>query len=226
MAPSSTEQSFHNNLSQFRWARGVTDDSQPAQPTQPSNPFSRFYNAVAGDYVPLRSSEHSNEDEARFALSRWERLLGFGACLIGACVCFFFAFLGLPWLPVRPAKFVLAFSMGSLLVMVGFSVLIGPINHVKHLLSKERLPFSVIYFASLGLTLYFALGARSQLGTLLAGIVQVWSLTRRFPFVMLTPCFQVVSLVAYVLAYFPGGTQTLRFGGQIALRSAANLLPF
>ncbi|KAH0834003.1 ER-to-golgi vesicle protein transport Sft2 [Lanmaoa asiatica] len=198
MAPSSTEQSFRNNLSQFRWAQGVTDDSQQAQPTQPSNPFSRFYNAVAGDYVPLRSSERSNEEEAWFALSRWERLLGFGACLIGACVCFFFAFLGLPWLPVRPAKFALAFS---------FSVLIGPINHVKHLVSKERLPFSTIYFSSLGLTLYFALGAHSQLGSLLAGIVQV------------------VALVAYVLAYFPGGTQTLRFGGQIALRSASNLLP-
>jgi hypothetical protein len=38
-----------------------------------------------------------------------------------------------------------------------FSVLIGPINHVKHLLSAERLPFSAIYFSSLGLTLYFSL---------------------------------------------------------------------
>jgi hypothetical protein len=200
-----TEQSFRNHLSQFRWARGVTDDSQPAPP---ANPFARFYNAVAGDYVPLRSSERSNDDDAYLALSRWERLLGFGACLVGACVCFFFAFLGLPWLPIRPAKFALAFSMGSLLVMVGFSVLVGPINHITHLVSKERLPFSAIYFASLGLTLYFALGAHSQLGSLLAGIVQV------------------VALVAYVLAYFPGGTQTLRFGGQIALRSAGSLLPF
>jgi hypothetical protein len=101
-----TEQSFRNHLSQFRWARGVTDDSQPAPP---ANPFARFYNAVAGDYVPLRSSERSNDDDAYLALSRWERLLGFGACLVGACVCFFFAFLGLPWLPIRPAKFALAF---------------------------------------------------------------------------------------------------------------------
>ena len=69
----STEQSFRNNLSQFRWARGVTDDSQQAQPAQPSNPFSRFYNAVAGDYVPLRSTERSNEEEAWLALSRWDR---------------------------------------------------------------------------------------------------------------------------------------------------------
>lgn len=75
MAPdNSTEQNFRANLSQFRWARGNNDDSQP-QDSQGSgnNPFSRFYNAVGGGYIPLRSSERSNEDEAYFALSRWER---------------------------------------------------------------------------------------------------------------------------------------------------------
>ncbi|KAJ3503223.1 hypothetical protein NLJ89_g8529 [Agrocybe chaxingu] len=206
--PPPTEQSFRANLSQFRWARGNTNDSQPApQQSQPGNPFSRFYNAVAGDYIPLRSNDQSNEEEAWFALSRWERLLGFGGCLIGAAVCFFVAFLTLPLLAIRPAKFALSFSLGSLLVMFGFSVLIGPLNHMKHLISKERLPFSLIYFSSLGLTLYFSLGAHSYFGSLICGAVQV------------------VSLVAYVLAYFPGGTQTLRLGGSLALRGAGSLLP-
>ncbi|KAF7759782.1 hypothetical protein Agabi119p4_11477 [Agaricus bisporus var. burnettii] len=209
--PSSTpsaEQSFRANLSQFRWARGVTDDSQQTQANQPSgNPFSRFYTSIAGDYIPLRSSEQSNEDEAWFALSRWERLLGFIGCLIGAVVCFFVAFITLPLLAIRPEKFAIAFSLGSLLVMFGFSVLIGPINHIKHLVSKDRLPFSIVYLASLGLTLYFALGSHSYLGSLACGAVQV------------------VSLAAYVLAYFPGGTQTLRMGGSLALRGAGSLLP-
>jgi hypothetical protein len=77
MANSSAESNFRSNLSQFRWARGATDDSQPlgsqAQAGNSRNPFSRFYNAVGGAYVPLRSNEHSNEEEAYFALSRWER---------------------------------------------------------------------------------------------------------------------------------------------------------
>lgn len=74
MAPTpSAEQNFRTNLSQFRWARGTTDDSQSAQASSSGNPFSRFYNAIGGGYVPLRSSEHSNEEEAYFALSRWER---------------------------------------------------------------------------------------------------------------------------------------------------------
>ncbi|KAJ7682915.1 ER-to-golgi vesicle protein transport Sft2 [Mycena rosella] len=178
------ERVFRANLSQFRWARGVTDDSQPAAPltAQPAgNPFSRFYNAVAGDYIPLRSSERSNEEEAWFALSRWERLLGFGGCLIGAAVCFF------------PRKFALSFS---------FSVLIGPINHIKHLVSTERLPFTLVYFSSLGLTLYFAMGPHSYLGSL----------------VYLRPR-------SYVLAYFPGGSATLRLAGSTAFRSAGSLLP-
>lgn len=132
--PPSSEQNFRTNLSQFRWARGVTDDSQQTQqPLQSSNPFSRFYNAVAGDYIPLRSSERSNEEEAWFALSRWERyafnnpilpfsiththrLLGFGACLLGAAACFFVAFLSLPFLALNPAKFALAFRYAQILV--------------------------------------------------------------------------------------------------------------
>ncbi|KAK2465537.1 hypothetical protein APHAL10511_002429 [Amanita phalloides] len=195
------EQSFRASLSQFRWARGVTDEPQP------SNPFSRFYNAVAGDYIPLRSSDRNNQDDAWLALSRWERLLGFVACLIGAAVCFFVSFITLPFLALKPAKFALAFSLGSLLVMFGFSILIGPINHIKHLITAERLPFTLVYFGSLGLTLYFSLGPQSYFGSLICGVIQV------------------LALVAYVLAYFPGGTQTLRMGGQLALRGAGSLLP-
>ncbi|KAF8918328.1 ER-to-golgi vesicle protein transport Sft2 [Mucidula mucida] len=214
MPAPSNESNFRSNLSQFRWARGQTDDSQQQQPPQQqasANPFSRFYNAVAGDYVPLRSNERTNEEEAWFALSSWERLLGFGACLVGAAVCFFIAFLTLMrcfvLMGFRPSKFALAFSLGSLLVMFGFSVLIGPINHLKHLVSKERLPFTAVYFASLGLTLYFSLGLHSFLGSLISGVVQV------------------VALIAYVLAYFPGGTSTLLLGGQMAMRGASSLLP-
>lgn len=72
----STEQSFRTNLSQFRWARGNNNDSQSQadnNSSSGSNPFARFYNAVGGGYVPLRSSERSNEEEAYVALSRWDR---------------------------------------------------------------------------------------------------------------------------------------------------------
>lgn len=47
------------------------------------------------------------------------------------------------------------------LISCRFAVLIGPLNHLKHLFSKERIPFSCAYLASLGLTLYFSLGVGS-----------------------------------------------------------------
>ncbi len=47
--------------------------------------------------MPLRSNARSDEEEAYFALSRWERFLGFCACVVGGGVCFLVAFLTLPF---------------------------------------------------------------------------------------------------------------------------------
>lgn len=73
--------------------------------------------------------------------------------------------------------------------MLGFAILHGPLNRecaplgntghwwltadLKYVMSKERLPFTATYFGSLGLTLFFAIGLRSTIGTLVAAIVQV-----------------------------------------------------
>ena len=91
------QQSFRANLSQFRWARGTTDDSANAAPSSTTstttsngngNPFSRFYNAVAGDYMPLRSGAgEAQEEPGWFALSRWERCVLCVTPLVGYDVC-------------------------------------------------------------------------------------------------------------------------------------------
>ncbi|KAG8883770.1 protein transport protein sft2, partial [Tulasnella sp. 331] len=109
---------------------------------------------------------------------------------------------------IRPGKFALAFSLGSLLVMFGFAVLSGPINHLKHLAAPERLPFSVAYVGSLVATIYFSVGRTSYIGSIIGAIVQI------------------IALITYIAAYFPGGTQTIRFGGQMLLRGAGSALPF
>jgi hypothetical protein len=71
----------------------------------------------------------------------------------------------------------------------------------------------------------WGLQVRSWLGSLICGIVQV----REEQEAGVMSCSldsQVVALLSYVAAYFPGGTQTLRFGGQMAMRGAGSLLPF
>jgi len=286
MPPPSSEQSFRANLSQFRWARGTTDDSQPIQ--QPSNPFSRFYNTLAGDYIPLRSSERSNEDEAWFALSSWERSvppppphhrahLPQAARIRGMPDRRRGLFLRLlhdlapprhqvrpsspplrpsnplhtdppnsrspsgkpnppPFLTISPSAALEVCSSCSgpspfrplsqhphISPLDSFSVLIGPINHFKHLISTERLPFSVTYFASLALTLYFSLGVRPS--ALILPFSHTFYQPKSYLGSILSGAVQVVALVAYVLAYFPGGTQTIRLGGQLALRGAGSILP-
>ena len=122
-----------------------------------------------------------------------------------------------------------------------FSVLIGPINHIKHLVSRERLPFSIAYLGSLGLTLYFALGVCALyclLTTLLTKYhtatfvlrIAHWrcgsgTLYKAGGLSIFSHIIKILALVSYVMAYFPGGAQTLRFGGQMALRGAGSLLP-
>lgn len=202
-----TEANFRSQLSGFRWAQGRTDDSRPTN-TGPSSYLSTLSNSISG-YVPLRSNERTNEEEAYLSLSRWERFLGFLACLAGSAVCFFFSFIFLtpPILALKPQKFALAFSLGSLLFMCGFTILSGPVTHLKHIMSKERLPFSIAYFSSLGLTIYFSLGPKWLLPTLIVAIVQI------------------IALLTYLAAYFPGGVTTLRYGGSMILRGGASLLP-
>ncbi|TXT13714.1 hypothetical protein VHUM_01081 [Vanrija humicola] len=203
---------FHGQLAGFRWANSVQDDSAAAgsasaSSSQPAGVFGRTWNSLSG-YIPLRNEGNSAEEEAYFALSVGVVFLGFIACLLGGMACFGIAFLFLPLLAIKPRKFALAFTLGSCLFMVGFAILHGPWNHVKHIMSAERLPFSAAYFGSLALTLFFAIGIRSTIGTLIAAIVQVGA------------------LLTYLAAYFPGGVTTLRFGGQMALRGAGSVLPF
>lgn len=112
------ETSFRSQLAGFRWAQGVTDDSLPAASAAPASGTSSYFSSLSS-YVPLRSNNRSNEEEAYLSLSRWERFLGFLACLAGSGVCFLFSFLFLLSPIPRLRKFALAFSMGSMLFMVG-----------------------------------------------------------------------------------------------------------
>jgi hypothetical protein len=95
---------------------------------------------------------------------------------------FFFTlgiFIGLPVILFRPAKFVLCFTIGSLLFIGSFAFLKGPADYFKSILSRETLPFAFAYFGSLGFALYAALIAKSYLLVVFSCILQVRSDTVR-----------------------------------------------
>lgn len=121
------------------------------------------------------------------AFAHFLALLGAGALfLLLAFVVF------LPVIVISPAKFALCFSLGSALVMASVFALRGWRAHAAHVLSPDRLPFTATYAASLGVTLYAAVGLHSYLLSLAACVVQVGA------------------LLYYGASYVPGGTAGVR----------------
>lgn len=126
----------------------------------------------------------------------------FGACNLGAAACFVICFTLFPVLSLRPRKFVILWSTGSLLFLASFAAVMGPMNYVYHLLSGPRIPFTSAYFGSIIMTLVFALKLQSTILTLLAAIVQL------------------ACLAWYLVSYFPMGAAGLRIATTFGARQA------
>ncbi|KAF5837407.1 Got1/Sft2-like family-domain-containing protein [Dunaliella salina] len=99
----------------------------------------------------------------------------------------------LPIIVLSPSKFALSFTLGCLFIMAGFSQLRGWKQQVAHMFSQERLMFTATYLGSILSTLYAALFMHSYILSLVCSGLQV------------------VALAYYLLSYFPGGEQGVRF---------------
>lgn len=143
------------------------------------------------------------EEPEWFNLSRWDRLLIFGVCLLGAVACFVLCFFLLPVLAVKPRKFALLWSLGSLLFVISFGVLQGPLSYLRHLFSQQRLPFTVAYFGAIFATLFFSIN-RYTILTILAVVVQL------------------LAALWYAVSYFPMGSQSLRFASRMGARQVTS----
>ncbi|CAG8637482.1 12790_t:CDS:2, partial [Cetraspora pellucida] len=161
---SSGEQQFRESLRSFRWASSSNNTNiSTSKPT----PFSRlaentssFFGSIGNrvqGYLPL-TNNNGEQDDDWFTLTRWQRLTGFGILFASGALCFLIAFVSLPLLAINPRKFVVTYTMGSLLVLSSFALLHGPLAHLQHIFSRERLPFTIAYLGSMVATLYFAIG--------------------------------------------------------------------
>lgn len=201
--------SFRDSMNSLGWSRAPeapasNTSSTPVLSTlQSLNPFgSRGYVQLPsqeGSAAPLPAPSRREEEEGWFALSRWDRMLIFAGCNIGALICFAICmcFIIFPVLMFKPRKFAILWSIGSALFLTSWAVLMGPIPYAKHLLSGPRLPFTAAYFTSIALTLYFAVGLQSTLLTLISSV------------------FQLVALIWYMVSYFPMGSTGLRFAARV-----------
>ncbi|ANZ73689.1 BA75_01162T0 [Komagataella pastoris] len=159
---------------------------------QKFNPFS-----TDGD-ITLDNEEVVTSDPGMFELSRWDRMLIFAVLIAGSVVCFIICVLLFPVLTLKPTKFALLWTMGSVFFLASFGVLQGAKNYFIHLTSAERLPFTVGYFASITSTLVFAVVLKSTILVILSCLVQF------------------IAMIWYFISYFPGGKHGLRFTSGIA----------
>ena len=105
-------------------------------------------------------------------------------------------FVGLPTITVRPQKFALSFTMGSVMFMLSFAVLKGPKEHLMSMLQRERLYFTTIYVGSILATLYLTFSY--------GGI-------RGYAMVVAVSAVQIVALLWYLISFLPGGAAGLKY---------------
>ncbi|KAL4809695.1 Got1/Sft2-like family-domain-containing protein [Aspergillus unguis] len=199
--------SFRDSVNSLGWARREGDTPANTSSTpflsrlQSYNPFGQGDGYLQlptheAPGAPLPAPSRREEEDTFFALSRWDRMLVFFACNLGAAVCFVICFFLFPVLSLKPRKFAILWSVGSLLFLLSWAVLMGPMIYARHLISGSRLPFTAAYFGSIAMTLYFAIGLHSTFLTLISSI------------------FQLAALLWYIVSYFPMGSSGLQFMGR------------
>jgi len=120
----------------------------------------------------------------------------FAALLLLSVLFFALAFgFALPMITVRPQKFAISFTMGSLLFMGSFGILKGPMAHLKSMCGADQMLFSTVYIASMLATLYFTFNKGGAKGYL---------------YVIMASGGQIVALLYYLVSFLPGGTAGLR----------------
>ena len=106
---------------------------------------------------------------------------------------------------LKPQKFALSFTCGSLTFMGSFGILKGPWEHLKSMFTTDRMVFTTMYLGSMILTLYL---------TFTKGGIQGYTL------VLMASGAQLVALLWYLVSFLPGGT----LGLQLVFRAMASMI--
>jgi hypothetical protein len=176
-----------------------------------SNISNTFQDTIDGaqNILPLNTSDilgSNNEEPSWFQLSRFERYSGFIILLLGSIACFALGFFLFPVLTLKPRKFVMLWTLGSILFFLSFGVLQGPVSYLKHLSSKERLPFTAVFLISQIATIYCAVVLKSTILSLIMGIIEI------------------LSILWYTASYFPFGAQTMQMIFGVGARQVTGMV--
>jgi len=171
--------------------------------------FSNGYSPVPTDDSSTSSGggwfqKQPDQRDCCFSLSRTQRIIAFIICVALGLLFFSLSALYTPVLLLKARKFSLLFTLGSIFMMFSFAFLWGPMAHLKHLFSKERLLFTSSYFGTLIGTLYFAMAVQST------------------PLTVVFAFLQIIALLWFLFSYIPGGHTGLKFFTQLCASSVRN----
>ncbi|CAM9310947.1 unnamed protein product [Discosporangium mesarthrocarpum] len=154
-------------------------------------------------FMSGRQTESGDAGSIIMGMTYQQRFNGFVAMLLLSMLFFALAFLvGLPTIILRPSKFALTFTLGSLCFMGSFAMLKGPTKHVLSMCAVDRLPFSVAYLGSMAGTLYACMVMRSYLVVVtLSGV-------------------QILALLWYFLSFVPGGSRGMSYFLSAIMKTA------
>ncbi|XP_066370288.1 protein transport protein SFT2-like [Miscanthus floridulus] len=121
-------------------------------------------------------------------------LMYFGLFLASGVFLVFIAFtIFLPVIVIMPQKFAICFTVGCAFIIGSFFALKGPKNQLYHMISKERLPFTVGFVGSMVATIYVSMVLHSYILSVFFSVLQV------------------LALAYYAISYFPGGSAGMKF---------------
>ncbi|MFH4973332.1 hypothetical protein AB6A40_000041 [Gnathostoma spinigerum] len=103
-------------------------------------------------------SSLSGEDVC--GMSRAQRIIAFFMSLIGALFCFGTAIMLLPVLVLSARKFAALNTLGSIMLILSFAFLWGPMAYFKHMISEQRRYVTIVYVGTVLATLYASLWVR------------------------------------------------------------------
>lgn len=158
---------------------------------------------LTSTFKSISSTTSAAFDSAALTQQQYTYFFAFAG--VGTLLVLLSFFVFLPMIILRPSKFAITFSLGSILILTSLGFLRGWKNMVQGMVEKERIGPSAMYVGSLVGTLWASLVAKSYL--LSIGMVGV----------------QVVMLVYYVVSMVPGGAAGVRTlaGGAFGMAKKA-----
>lgn len=144
----------------------------------------------------IKSSLEAQMPQQILGMNYQQRFQVFCGLLILSGVFFALGFfVGLPLISIRPQKFALSFTFGSLTFMGSFAILRGPQAHIQGMLTPDRIPFTAVYVGSMLMTLYFTFTTHGAKG---------------YVTVLISSGFQILALLWYLVTFLPGGAQGMK----------------